>query len=125
MHEIVAEFHYWDYGDYSRAAMESRPEITMGALDTIAKEFNVTIHMERDRISYFHPLRLSWRLPRYSRIVIQVRGKRVDDVRSGVGQIFLQYGQPDEVPAARFGEKKEGQQIIDKLLSTHHLRKRD
>ena len=114
---IVAEFHYWDYGEYSRDAMEPRPEIKTEELEKIAQEFNVNISVQRGSTLYFTPM--SWRAPSYGRIIIQVTGKNSEDVKLCVGRIFLRYGKPDVIPTALFGEKKEGRRIIEDLLKEY------
>ena len=113
---IIAEFHYWDYGEYSRMAMKSRPEIKTEELGKISREFNVKIEAKKVIATYFAPGRIGYRLPRYRRVDIQVSGEQPDDVKTCVGRIFLLYGRPDEVPAALSGGKKAGKRIIDELL---------
>ena len=112
----MAEFHYWDYGEYSQTAMVSRPEIRVDELERIAREFNVKVSAAKVSATYFSLVRIGWRVPRYDRIVVQVVGERVDDVKKCIGRIFLLYGRPDEVPCALFGEKRAGRMIIDELL---------
>lgn len=116
MTEIIAEFHYWDYGEYSGEAMDSRPEVKIEELDRISREFDVDVKVRKVSASYFAPMRIGWRLPRYGKVVIQVVGERVEDVKVCVGRIFLLYGRPDEVPSAFFGEKRVGRTIIEELL---------
>ena len=119
---IIAEFHYWDYGEYSRDAMEPRPEIKTEDLEKIAQEFNVNVSVKRGSTAYITPM--SWRSSSYDEIVIQVTGKNSEDVKVCVGRIFLRYGKPDEIPTALFGEKKEGKRIIEDLLKEYERGKR-
>lgn len=119
---IIAEFHYWDYGEYSRDAMEPHPEIKREDLEKIAQEFNVNVTVNRGSTAYITPG--SWRPSAYGKIVIQVIGKNSEDVKVCVGRIFLRYGKPDEIPTALFGEKKEGKRIIEDLLKEYTGRKR-
>jgi hypothetical protein len=119
---IIAEFHYWDYGEYSRNAMEPSPEIKAEDLEKIAKEFNVNVSVKRGLTAYITPM--SWRPSSYGKIVIQVTGKNSEDVKVCVGRIFLRYGKPDEIPTALFGEKKEGKRIIEDLLKEYEGGKR-
>lgn len=122
MAEIIAEFHYWDYGEYSRTAMVSRPEIKTEDLEKIAQEFNVNVSVKRGSAVYITPM--SWRSPSYCKILIQVTGRNSEDVRVCVGRIFLRYGKPDEIPIVLFGAKKEGKRIIDDLLKEYERGKR-
>ena len=114
---IIAEFHYWDYGEYSRDAMEPRPEIKAEDLEKIAQEFNVNVSVKKVSTAYITPM--IWRNSSYCKIVIQVIGKNSEDVKVCVGRIFLRYGKPDEIPTALFGEKKEGKRIIEDLLKEY------
>ena len=116
MAEIIAEFHYWDYGEYSRTAMEPRPKIKTEELEKIAREFNVKVEANKVDSTYFTLGRISWRPPSYNMVIIQVSGELPDDVKTCVGRIFLTYGRPDEVPSAPFGSKKAGKKIIEELL---------
>lgn len=122
--EIIAEFHYWDYGEYSPTAMDSRPDIRIEELERIAREFNVKVEVKKAEATYFSPWRISWRLPSYGKIVVQVAGERMDAVKACVGRIFLLYGRPDEVPSALFGGKRAGRKIIDDLLREFNEGKR-
>ena len=119
---IIAEFHYWDYGEYSRDAMEPRPEIKAEDLEKIAQEFNVNVSVKRGSTAYITPM--NWRSSSYGKIVIQVTGKNSENVKVCVGRIFLRYGKPDEIPTALFGEKKEGKRIIEDLLKEYEGGKR-
>ena len=92
---IIAEFHYWDYGEFSRTAMKPRPEIKTEELEKIAREFNVKVEAKKAAASYFTPSRIGWRIPSYSRVEIQVSGEQPDAVKTCVGRIFMLYGQPD------------------------------
>jgi hypothetical protein len=56
------------------------------------------------------------RVPRYSRVEIQVSGEQTDAIKSCVGRIFMLYGRPDGAPTALSGGKKAGKKIIDELL---------
>lgn len=124
MTEIMAEFHYWDYGEYSRTAMDSRPEIRVEELERIAREFNVRVEVKKVSAVYFAPARIGWRAPNYGKVVVQVVGERVDDVKACVGRVFLLYGRPDEVPSAFFGRKRAGRMVIEDLLREFEGRKR-
>jgi len=124
MPDIIAEFHYWDYGEYSKDAMKPRPEIKTEDLEKIAKEFNVKISVKRGSAAYFTSMRIGYRKTFYGKIVIQVTGKHLEDVNKCVGRIFLRYGKPDEIPPAFFGEKKKGKRIIEDLLKEYEERKR-
>lgn len=121
---IIAEFHYWDYGEFSRTAMETRPEIKTEELEKIAREFNIKVEAKKVTAAYSTPGRIGYRLPNYSRVDIQVSGERPDAVKTCVGRIFLLYGRPDEVPAALLGGKKAGRKIIDELLREFNEGKR-
>jgi len=66
--EIIAEFHYWDYGEYSRTAMIARPKIRKEELDKIAQEFNVNVALKTVVASYFTLNRIGLRIPNYRRI---------------------------------------------------------
>lgn len=113
---IIAEFYYWDYGEFSRTSMKPRPEIKIEELEKIAREFNVKVEAKKTAASYFTPGRIGYRLPSYHRVEIQVSGERPDAVKICVSRIFQLYGRPDEVPAAFLGGKKAGKKIIDELL---------
>jgi len=121
---IIAEFHYWDYGEFSRTAMKPRPEIRTEELDKIAREFNVKVEAKKAAASYFAPSRIGMRVPRYSRVEIQVSGEQSDAIKSCVSRIFMIYGRPDGVPTALSGGKKAGKKIIDELLKEFNEGKR-
>lgn len=116
MAEIIAEFHYWDYGEYSAKAMNSRSEVKTEELEKIGREFNVDIKVMRTSSSYFASMKIGWHLPRYNKVIIQVVGECKEDVKSCVGRILLRYGRPDEIPSVLFGGKREGRMIIEELL---------
>ncbi len=116
MTNIIAEFHYWDYGKYSGEAMDSRPEVKKEELDRICLEFNVDIKVKKVSASYFSLTRIGFRLPKYDKVIIQVIGEIVEDVEACVCRIFLRYGKPDEVPSHLFGGKRVGRVIIEELL---------
>jgi hypothetical protein len=116
---ITAEFHYWDYGEFSRTAMKPRPEIKIEELEKIAQEFNVKVEAKKVTASYYRVFiyRLPGRrFPSYRRVEIQVSGERPEAVKACVGRIFLLYGRPDKVPAALSDGKEAGKKIIDELL---------
>jgi hypothetical protein len=112
---IVAEFHYWDYGEFSKTAMMPRPEIKNDELERIARRFNVKVEAKKRVASYVGFVR-GMRLPSYHRVDILVSGERTSDVKGCVGEIFKLYGKPDEVPRALFGSKKAGKKIVDEAL---------
>jgi len=124
LHDILAEFHYWDYGEYSQTAMDYRPEIRMEELEKIAREFGVRVEVKKVSASYFALGRIDWSLPSYGKIVVKVVGESVDAVRVCIGRIFILYGRPDEVPSTLFGEKRAGKKIIDDLLREFNEGKR-
>ena len=116
MTEIIAEFHYWDYGAYAGTVMEARPAIRRRELVELARAFNVSISINKASSTFFS---LGWfgrNLPRYDKVVVRVVGDQSTDVRTCVGRIFLLSGRPDEVPSAFFGGKKAGKRLIDELL---------
>jgi hypothetical protein len=121
---IIAEFHYWDYGEFSKTAMKPRPEIKTEELEKISREFNVKVEVKKTTASYFTPNRIGIRIPSYNRIEIQVSGEQPDAIKSCIGRIFMLYGQPDRVPTALSGGKKAGKKIIDELLREFNERKR-
>ena len=121
---IIAEFHYWDYGEFSRTAMKPRPEIKTEELEKIAQESNVKVEAKKATASYFTPGRIGMRIPSYNRVEIQVSGEQPDAIKSCVGRIFMLYGQPDGVPTALSGGKKAGKKIIDELLRESNEGKR-
>jgi len=112
---IVAEFHYWDYGEFSKTSMKPRPEIKNDELERIARRFNVKVEAKKVVASYLG-FTYSMRLPSYHRVDILVSGEQTREVKSCVGEIFKLYGKPDEVPRAMFGSKKAGKKIIDEAL---------
>jgi hypothetical protein len=113
---IVAEFHYWDYGEFSKTAMEPRPEIKNDELERIARLFNVKVEAKKVEVPYRSFSRSPMRLPIYRRVDISVSGEQAYDVKSCVDQIFKLYGKPDEAPTALFGSKKAGKKIVDEVL---------
>jgi DNA-directed RNA polymerase subunit M/transcription elongation factor TFIIS len=121
---IIAEFHYWDYAEFSKTAMKPRPEIKTEELEKIAREFNVKVEAKKAAASYFTPSRIGMRIPSYNRIEIQVSGEQPDAIKSCVGRIFMLYGQPDGVSTALSGGKKAGKKIIDELLREFNEGKR-
>ena len=112
---VVAEFHYWDYGEYAKTATVPRPEIKNDELQSIARRFNVKVEAKRVGATYLHFMG-GMQLPGYRRVDIMVSGDRTSDVKGCVGEIFRLYGKPDEVPRALFGNKKAGKKIIDEVL---------
>jgi len=112
---IEAEFHYWDYGEFSRTAMMPRPEIKRDELESIARRFNVKVEAEKRAASYVGFAR-GMPLPSYRRVDILVSGERIRDVQGCVSEIFRLYGKPDEVPRALFGRKRAGKKIVDEVL---------
>lgn len=116
MTEIIAEFHYWDYGAYVGTAMEVRPAIRCGELEELARAFNVSISINKASSTFFSLGVFGRNLPRYDKVIVRVVGGQSKDVRTCVGRIFLLYGRPDEVPSAFFGGKKVGKRLIDELL---------
>jgi hypothetical protein len=121
---IIAEFHYWDYGEFSRTAMKPRPEIKTEELEKIAREFNVKVEAKKATASYFTPSRIGMRIPSYNRIEIQVSGEQTDAIKYCVGKIFMLYGRPDGVSTALSGGKKAGKKIVDELLREFNKEKR-
>jgi hypothetical protein len=115
--EIIAEFYYWDYSEYSQTAMVSHPEVRAEELAKIARQFNVRIEARSVLASYFSLGRIGWRSPNYRRVEILVYGARYEDVKACIGRILLRYGRPDEIPRKIFGTKRLGKRIIDELLS--------
>jgi hypothetical protein len=114
---IVAEFRYWDYGEFSKTAMQSRPEIKNDELERTARLFNVKVEAKKVETPY-RRWRSPVRLPIfYRRVDIFVSGEHARDVKDCVDQIFKLYGKPDEVPTALFGSKKAGKKIVDEVLS--------
>jgi hypothetical protein len=114
---IVAEFHYWDYGEFSKTAMEPRPEIKNDELERIARLFNVKVEAKKVEKPYRSFSRSPMRRPIfYRRVDILVSGEQAYDVKGCVDQIFKLYGKPDEVPRALFGSKKAGKKIVDEAL---------
>jgi hypothetical protein len=114
---IVAEFHYWDYGEFSKTAMERRPEIKNDELERIARLFNVKVEAKKVEKPYRSFSSGPMRRPIfYRRVDILVSGEQASDVKGCVEQIFKLYGKPDEVPKALFGSKKAGKKIVDEAL---------
>jgi hypothetical protein len=113
---IVAEFHYWDFGEFSKTAMMPRPEIKNDELERIARGFNVKVEAKKvvaySRVGFPRGMQL----PSYHRVDILVSGEQSRDVKGCVGEIFKLYGKPDEVPRALFGSKKAGKRIVDEAL---------
>lgn len=116
MSEIIVEFHYWNYGEYSKTAMDSKTEIKVDELESLAQEFNVKVEVKKVAAVYFTLVRIGWRLPHYDKIVVKVVGERAEDIKAYVGRVFLLYGRPDEIPRAIFGGRKTGRIIIEELL---------
>jgi hypothetical protein len=112
---IVAEFHYWDYGEFSKTSMMPRPEIKSDELERIARGFNVKVEA-RKRVASYAGFMGGMRLPSYRRVDVFVSGERASDVKGYVGEIFKLYGKPDEVPRALFGGKRAGKKIVDAVL---------
>jgi hypothetical protein len=112
---IVVEFHYWDYGEFSKTAMKPSPEIKNDELERIARRFNVKVEAKKVVASYLG-FTYGMRLPSYRRVDIFVSGERTRDVKGCVGEIFRLYGKPDEVPRALFGSKRTGKKIVDEVL---------
>ena len=112
---IVVEFHYWDYGEFAKTAMKSRPEIRTDELERIARRFNVKVEAKKV-VAHYLPSARTMRLPSYRRVDIFVSGEQTRDVKGCLSEIFKLYGKPDEVPGALFGSKKAGKKIIDEVL---------
>ena len=112
---IVAEFRYWDYGEFSKTAMMPHPEIDNAELERMARRFNVKVEANKVAGSY-RGFGRSIRLPSYRRVDISVSGEQSRDVKGCVNEIIRLYGKPDEVPGALFGSKKKGRKIVDEAL---------
>lgn len=115
----MAEFHYWDFGEFNRTAMDSRPEIRMENLKEIANQFGVDIKVEKISASFFHVMRFGSSIPHYGKVIVRVTGRNVDNIKTCIGRIFIRYGRPDEVPTAFFGSKRLGKAIIDDLINEY------
>ena len=113
---IVAEFRYWDYGEFSKTAMKPSPEIKNDELERIARRFNVTVEAKKSASTFVGFGYRGMRLPKYHRVDILVSGQQSLDVKGCVGEIFKLYGKPDEVPRALFGSKRVGKKIVDEAL---------
>jgi hypothetical protein len=113
---IVAEFRYWDYGEFSKTAMKPSPEIKNDELERIARRFNVTVEAKKSGATFVGFGYRGMRLPKYHRVDILVSGQQSLDVKGCVGEIFKLYGKPDEVPRALFGSKRVGKKIVDEAL---------
>jgi hypothetical protein len=113
---IVAEFHYWDYGEFSKTAMKPGPEIKNDELERIARRFNVKVEAKKVAKTFVGFGYRGMRLPHYHRVDIFVSGEQSLDVKGCVGEIFKLYGKPDEVSGALFGSKKAGKKIVDEAL---------
>lgn len=114
MVKVVAEFGYWDYGEYAKSAMIQRRRVDTIELNQFGDEFGVKVNAVQGSAGFFNLM--FWRMPRYERVMIQVIGEQIDDVRRCVGRIFLAYGLPDEVPFILFGEKRVGMFIVEDLI---------
>ena len=100
--------------------MDTRPEVKADELERVCQQFNSNVSVRKVSAQYFAPMQIGWRPPSYSKIVVQVVGQHVEDIRACICRIFLLYGKPDEVPSAFFGGKRVGRTIIEEL--TRELR---
>jgi len=97
--------------------MLPRPEVREEDLERIVKKHGVTIDSRSVSATFWGLSRIGWpRLPRYSKVIIQVIGYEEDSIKNCLREVFSLYGRPDEVPAAPLGEKKTGKRIIESIL---------
>jgi len=113
---IVAEFHYWSYGEGAERAMIPRREVVEEELREIAEKHGAVVSSEKVSKSSLSGW-IGWpRLLRYSVVVVRVAGDDRKRVETCLREIFEEYGRPDEVPSALFGSKREGRKIIELVL---------
>lgn len=112
---IVAEFHYWSYGEAAETAMTSRREVVEEDLKEIAEKYDVTTSFERVSAHFWAGM-FRVRMPSYRKTVVRVVGDDGEKVRMCLREIFEEYGKPDEVPLAFSGNKGRGRRIIESVL---------
>ena len=115
---IVAEFHYWSYGESAERAMTPRREVAEEELREIAEAHGVAVSLERASRSSLSGWIGLPRLLTYSVMVVRVSGDDEGRVKACLREIFQEYGRPDEVPSALFGSKSKtrGRKIIESVL---------
>lgn len=113
---VVAEFHYWSYGEAAERAMVTHREVVGEELREIAERHGVAVSSERVSVHFWSGWFGYPRLSRYGKVVVRVVGDDERRVEACLREIFEQYGKPDEVPSAFFGSKRRGRKIIESVL---------
>ena len=113
MAPIIAEFSYWSYGEFSKSAMVSRPEVNALDVERISRRYAVKAEVSQTSSHLF----MMGRTPgRYRKMIVRVIGDHANEVRGCVREIILLYGRPDEVPFAFSASKRAGKAIVEALL---------
>jgi len=111
--DIIAEFNYWSYGQFSKTAMVHRPEINDFDIQKIAKRYAVTVQTRHTSSAFFSLGRLP---SRYPEVIIIVASENPDEIRGCVREIILLYGRPDEIPLALNPKRRAGRAIVEAML---------
>ncbi len=117
---VIAEVHYWNFGEFNETAMDRRSEVDEEELKRIARKHDVTLSCRRKSARFWMPSRLG-SVPRYEERVVEVAAHDEDSVRDCLREIFKMYGRPDEIPSPIFGEKRLGRRIVGEALKENRL----
>lgn len=113
MATVIAEFSYWSYGEFSKSAMISRPEVNNTDIEKLARRYAVKVYVLESSSFFLSALRMPGK---YRKMIIRIIGENSQEVRSCVRDIILSYGKPDEVPFALNSNRRAGRAIIESLL---------
>ena len=111
--EIVAEFSYWFYGQFSKTAMVRRPEVNDFDLQRIARRYAVSLQTRQTSSAFFSLGRLP---SRYPKVTVTVASENPGEIRGCMREIILLYGRPDEIPLALAPKRRTGRAILEAML---------
>lgn len=111
--EIIAEFSYWFYGQFSKTAMVRRPEVNDFDLQRIARRYAVSLQTRQTSSAFFSLGRLP---SRYPKVTVIVASENPSEIRACLREIILLYGRPDEIPLALTSKRRSGRIILETML---------
>ena len=111
INSIIADLHYWSYGELSEKAMFSHIEVKEEDIKRMAERYNLIIDFRN--VSSLLSLGIPTpSLPKYRKVILQVIGNDACIIKNCLKEMIKIYGKPDEIPQALFGEKKVGKNYI-------------
>ena len=113
MGEIIVEFSYWFYDQFSKTAMVRRPEVNDFDLQKIARRYAVNVQTRQTSSAFFSLGRLP---SRYPKVTVTVASENPGEIRGCTREIILLYGRPDEIPLALTPKRRAGRAILETML---------